>query len=85
VFHHYMGKGSVTPAIDRAIYEASLIEEFHWLPQDIQKIPYKYLKVFNLIRKHKNSAIEQYQKLEEFKAENANRGKSKTKGKARRK
>lgn len=29
------------------------MEEFHWLPQDIHKIPYKDLQTFYLIRKQR--------------------------------
>ena len=39
--------------ISKAIIENDLIEEFHWLPQDIAKIPYKSLQTFYTIRREK--------------------------------
>ena len=54
-----------------------LIDEFHWTPQEISKIPYKKLQILFLTRKHKNNAIESKRSLEEFK----NKEKLKRKGK----
>jgi hypothetical protein len=33
-----------------------LIEEFHWLPQDVAKIPYRKLQEFLIVRREKNNA-----------------------------
>ena len=51
-----MGKGKSVSAVSRAIIENDLIEEFHWLPQDIAKIPYKQLQMFFLVRREKTAA-----------------------------
>lgn len=48
--------GRSASAVSKAIIENDLIEEFHWLPQDIDKIPYKKLQMFFLIRREKNAA-----------------------------
>ena len=44
----------VSPA--REIIETELIEEFHWLPSDIDKIPYKKLQKLFIIRREKGAA-----------------------------
>jgi len=51
-----MGTGKSVSAASRAIIENDLIEEFHWLPQDIAKIPYKQLQMFFLVRREKHAA-----------------------------
>jgi hypothetical protein len=51
-----MGKGKGSSATTRAIIENDLIEEFHWLPQDVAKIPYRKLQEFFLIRREKRHA-----------------------------
>ena len=43
-----------------------LIEEFHWLPQDIDKIPKKWIELFFIVRKAKNNAQLVMQEREEF-------------------
>ena len=54
-----MSKGSTTPAIKRAIIETELIEEFHWLPQDVKKIPYRNLQEFYIIRRQQRETAHQ--------------------------
>ena len=44
--------------MNRDLIEFELIEQFHWLPQDIAKIPYKSLQKFFLIRQHKQIGLE---------------------------
>ena len=58
-----MDKGSTTPAIKRAIIEMELIEEFHWLPQEVKKIPYKDLQEFYIIRRQQRETVHQRQAL----------------------
>ncbi len=62
-----MGKGRGTSAITRAIIENDLIEEYHWLPQDIAKIPYRKLQEFFLIRREKHNARNAKMAVSEFK------------------
>jgi len=52
---YFFGSGTTEPAISREIMENDLMETFHWLPQDIAKIPYKKLQKIMLIRKHRMS------------------------------
>lgn len=40
-----------------------LIEEFHWLPQDIKKIPYKDLQEFYIIRRQQRESVHQQQAM----------------------
>lgn len=51
-----MSSGRSASVVSKALVENDLIEEFHWLPQDIEKIPYKSLQMFYLIRKAKVQA-----------------------------
>ena len=39
----------------REIIEFELIEQYHWLPHDIEKIPYKKLQKIFIIEKQKNA------------------------------
>lgn len=54
-------------AINRELLEIELVERFHWLPQDIQNIPYKWLQKFKLIERQKEEAINTKQQIDEFK------------------
>lgn len=51
-----MNRGRSSSYANRILIENDLIEEFHWLPQDIAKIPYKQLQMFYLVRREKGSA-----------------------------
>ena len=64
-----MGKGSYEPAINRALIENDLIEEYHWLPQDIAKIPYRDLQRYFIIRAAKTEARHAKTQVEEYKKE----------------
>jgi len=57
VNNYYSDKGSVSPAIRRAIMENDFMETYHWLPQDIKKIPYKDLQIYFLLRKQRTETI----------------------------
>ncbi len=61
MYNYFRGKGSCTPAIKRAIIESELIEAYHWLPQDIKKIPYRDLQTFYIIRRQKSQTLEERQ------------------------
>lgn len=72
MYNYYRGKGSYTPAIKRAIIESELIDAYHWLPQDIKKIPYIDLQKFYIIRRQKSQTLEEKQVMAmESKAEKA--------------
>jgi hypothetical protein len=71
---HFFGGGSTVPAISRKIKESQLIEEYHWLPQDIAKIPYKKLQELELIRSIKNKGIQQRQAIAKAKQQNSTVG-----------
>ena len=68
---YFFGGGSTVPAISRKIMESQLIEEYHWLPQDIAKIPYKKLQELQLIRSVKNKGMQQKQAVAKAKQQNA--------------
>jgi len=65
--HNFVMNGRGAPAIARAIMENDLIEEHHWLPQDIAKIPYKSLMMYYLIRGAKSNARENKARVDEIK------------------
>jgi len=62
-----MGKGKRSSAITKSIIENDLIEEYHWLPQDIDKIPYRKLQEFFVIRREKTNARNAKSAVAEFK------------------
>ena len=78
MYHFFKGrgrtKGSVAPAIKRAIIEMELIDEFHWLPQDIEKIPYKQLQLFYIIRRQQRESANEKQQLDRQIQESKSRG-----------
>lgn len=51
--------GMSSTSISKEIIENDLIEEHHWLPQDIEKIPYKKLQLLFLIKREKQAARSQ--------------------------
>jgi hypothetical protein len=57
-----MNPGSITVAVDpeimRDLVELSLIEEYHWTPQYISTLPYKWIQKHNYMKKVKNSTID---------------------------
>jgi len=65
---YYNGSGNQSPARD--IIEYNLIELYHWLPQDIAKIPYHKLQKLFLVRQEKQAAIETKAAIARVKAEN---------------
>lgn len=68
VHSYYNGTGFNAPAaLNRDLVEIQLIEEFHWLPQDIANIPYKWLQKFFLLRKQKRVTIDEKRKIDAFK------------------
>jgi len=57
------------PALSRMLTEVDLISEFHWLPQDIAKIPYKKMQMILFILKQKADALESRRVIERAKSE----------------
>jgi hypothetical protein len=80
-----MSGGKSASAISREIIENDLIEEFHWLPQDIAKIPYKRLQMFYLIRKTKSYARGAKTELDSMRRQQAEDSKGGGKGKKNKK
>lgn len=60
-----MGNKTVAPA--REITEVSLMEEFHWTPQQIAEMPYKKLQKIILIMNQKNIAHQTKSNIEKTK------------------
>ena len=82
MYNYFRGKGSCTPAVKRSIIESELIEAYHWLPQDIKKIPYRDLQKFYIIRRQKNQTIEERQVM--AMESNAEKNKQPKQGKSKR-
>ena len=70
---YYFGSGSTEPAVTRKIIESELIEQHHWLPQDIAEIPYKRLQEHFLIVKQKNVVTQSKANIQKAKQQNINR------------
>ena len=49
------------------VIEYDLMEEFHWLPEDIAKIPHRTMQKILLIRKQKNETKENQRRATQFK------------------
>ena len=58
------------PSITRSIVECQLIDEYHWLPQDIKKISYKMLQTLLLFKKQKNEINQTKINVSKFKNQN---------------
>jgi len=69
VHGYYGGTSSQAPA--REVIESDLIEAFHWLPQDIDNIPYKKLQTMFLVRREKQAAIETKRAVDQIRAEHS--------------
>jgi len=68
--HNFIMNGRGASGVARAIMENDLIEEHHWLPQDIAKIPYKSLMMYYLIRRTKINARDAKQQVQSIKNKN---------------
>jgi hypothetical protein len=85
VYAYVQGKGKRSSAITKKIIENDLIEEFHWLPQDIEKIPYRKMQEFLIIRREKRNARNAQAAVENFKQQaNASAAQSSGRGQHRR-
>jgi hypothetical protein len=74
-----MSHGKSSFGVSRDVIEGDLIDEFHWLPQEINEIPYKQLQKFLLIRRVKYEARKQRESLDAQSAK-LNAGASKSSG-----
>ena len=71
---YYFGTGCNVPAIARKILEVDLMEQYHWLPHEIDRIPYKRMQEFLLIRKQKNFNIQSKVNIEKAKSQHMSSG-----------
>jgi len=56
---YFMGTRKESPAeLTRDLIEIDLVKTYHWLPQDIARIPYKWLQKYYFIEKLRKEAIE---------------------------
>jgi len=69
VHAYYTGSSYVKRVPAREIMEWSLIEEFHWTPQQISEIPYKKLQRLLAVKNQKNATAESKINVEKFKQE----------------
>ena len=62
-----MGNKKTVPAeIDKFLTEMYFIDKFNWLPQDVAKIPYKWMQTYFIINRHRNIAFETKQEVQNF-------------------
>jgi len=55
------------------------MEEYHWLPQDIAKIPYKSLQKMFIIQRQKMAAREVKINVDKFKSQHSSTGRGQAK------
>ena len=67
-----MNPGSITVAVDpeimRDLVELSLIEEYHWTPQYISTLPYKWIQKHNYMKRVKSSVNDVRTQQEQLKS-----------------
>jgi len=68
----------------RKIIETELINEHHWLPQDIAQIPYRDLQMYSVIRRQMDEAAHQRPQVEAIKSQNQAIAKSSSSGQTKR-
>ena len=61
-------------AIQRELTEIYLIEQYHWLPQDIMNIPYSWIQKYLIITGQRDSAKQKKEHIEQFNAQNKSTG-----------
>jgi len=64
---------TVPAEISRDILETVLMDEYHWLPWEIDRLPYKKLQKLLIIKKHKAAVMETKAQTEQFKAQHSKR------------
>jgi len=60
----------VSAELLRRLVEEEFVDKYHWLPQEIDQIPYKWIQEHYIIRKAKSEAIEQKRQVESIKKGN---------------
>ena len=77
--YYFAGSRGVSAETTRSILECELIDQHHWLPQDIEKIPYKKLQTYLAVRKHKTGAVEAKVNVEKMKSSLVSKASGQTK------
>ena len=68
----------------RHLIEEDLMEKYHWTPEQINRLSYKWLQKHYIIDKVKREALETRNQLQNFKAQNAPRTTSSGRGQSKR-
>ena len=69
MFLYYSNSKATSPADARKITEFELMEQYHWLPDQIAKIPYRKMQELLIIKKQKNETLETQANIAKFKSE----------------
>jgi hypothetical protein len=73
-----MNTGIITAAVDqdlmRDLVEINLIEEYHWTPDYIASLPYKWIQKHNYMRKIKHASLDAKQQQAKFRASSSAKG-----------
>jgi len=65
---YYLGHSKrLSAELERFLIELKFVEEYHWLPQDIRNIPYKFMKMYFIHNSQKRASIEHKKQLDSFK------------------
>jgi hypothetical protein len=81
---YYSKNGSTSPAITRSILELNMVEEYHWLPQDIKKIPYRDLQIYSIIRKQRTETVHAQSEIKNIKNQSKTKNISSSGGQSKR-
>lgn len=63
------------------LVEIDLVKTYHWPPQVIAEIPYKWLQKYYLIEKVRREAVDTKTELQKFKTQSTSTGRGQTKQK----
>ena len=58
----------------REVVEFELVEQYHWLPHEIAKIPYKLLQRMFIIKRQKNTSMQIKQNMNKFRQQHQTTG-----------
>lgn len=64
-----MNVSAQDPSISRDILECQIIDEYHWTPQEVSKVPYKKLQKLLLFKRQRTEATQNKINISKFKSE----------------
>jgi hypothetical protein len=62
--------------IERDLVERYFMDTYHWTPNQIGELSYKWVQKYFMFNKYKEDTIDAKRQIEEFKKENSGNGKT---------